>query len=961
MRKIAAVVCCTLATAGSVLAQSASVYWDLSSDQNPTTTVGYVAGQAQSLTNMQVSYSGGFQRSSPSGTAGTWPADGAEVDTRYMQFAISPQPAYSLTVATISMKLYVNSGSNMKANVYYSTDSTFASRTQINGTFSLSSSAPAAPNVTASPNAVVNNGGTFYVRIYPWYTTSTTGKYVITDTVVISGTTSGGTEPTILLSAASLDDFGAIPAGNGSSPLSYSVSGINLVADVVVKAPASFEVSEDSVVFADSVSLAPSAGSLSAVKIFVRFAPSSADGSTSGEIRHTSAGAPAKTLAVSGTAIAPQPTVQSVISFGAVTGTSIVVNCSGGDGSHRVIAVHPGSAVTWFPTDGSGVGSNSDYSIATDQGNGDKVVYNDTGRNVTVTGLTVGTEYDFAVYEYNAGINNSQNYLTVSPGTGVRATLAVAGLSASPSALSFGNVVINGSPVHKSFILSGTFLTPDDGTITVSAPDSFFVSRSSGSSFASSLQIPYTGGSCNDTIFVQFAPAAVASYSGNITIGGGGAAEITVALGGKGVSQAVVFESHPVGFASCGAGASGGAGGPEVVVTTAQQLANIMKPREKNVTTPLIVYVSGTLLSDSDEISIKYTANLSILGLGTDARIQGFGFKIWNAQNIIVRNITFSDCTAGEGDCISIETCTNVWVDHCSFTDSPSIDTSGNSHDGELDVKKGSHNVTLSWNHFMNHRKTCLMGHSTSETGDTVMQVTYVHNWFDETYSRHPRVRYGSAHILNNLYSGIKDYAIGSTCQAQILVEGNYFENTPIPTLISEVNDPGGTLSHDPAGYLEASDNYLTGSGPIVQNTAGYHFNPSDFYAYTADNAQSVKDIVMAGAGAGMMEDTTGAPDTTTTNVDKAATIPAKFALGQNYPNPFNPKTVISYELPVVSRVSLKVYDVLGREVATLVNGIEQAGSHSATFDASDLASGIYFYRIVAGDYTQARKLVLLR
>jgi hypothetical protein len=92
-----------------------------------------------------------------------------------------------------------------------------------------------------------------------------------------------------------------------------------------------------------------------------------------------------------------------------------------------------------------------------------------------------------------------------------------------------------------------------------------------------------------------------------------------------------------------------------------------------------------------------------------------------------------------------------------------------------------------------------------------------------------------------------------------------------------------------------------------------------------------------------------------------AATIPAEFALSQNYPNPFNPATVISYSLPKASDVVLKVYNALGQEVMTLVNGHEEAGDHTATWNASEAASGVYFYRLTAGDYTQSRKMLLMK
>jgi len=80
-----------------------------------------------------------------------------------------------------------------------------------------------------------------------------------------------------------------------------------------------------------------------------------------------------------------------------------------------------------------------------------------------------------------------------------------------------------------------------------------------------------------------------------------------------------------------------------------------------------------------------------------------------------------------------------------------------------------------------------------------------------------------------------------------------------------------------------------------------------------------------------------------------------------NYPNPFNPLTTIGYRLPSVDRVTLKVYDLLGREVTTLVDGIEQPGLKSVLFDGSGLASGMYFCRLLTGDYVQTRKLLLVR
>ncbi len=88
---------------------------------------------------------------------------------------------------------------------------------------------------------------------------------------------------------------------------------------------------------------------------------------------------------------------------------------------------------------------------------------------------------------------------------------------------------------------------------------------------------------------------------------------------------------------------------------------------------------------------------------------------------------------------------------------------------------------------------------------------------------------------------------------------------------------------------------------------------------------------------------------------------PTEFVLLSAYPNPFNPSTAISYQLSALSFVNLAVYDVSGRQVAELINGWRDVGVHEVTFDASNLASGIYFYRIEAGDFTAVRKMVLMK
>jgi hypothetical protein len=89
--------------------------------------------------------------------------------------------------------------------------------------------------------------------------------------------------------------------------------------------------------------------------------------------------------------------------------------------------------------------------------------------------------------------------------------------------------------------------------------------------------------------------------------------------------------------------------------------------------------------------------------------------------------------------------------------------------------------------------------------------------------------------------------------------------------------------------------------------------------------------------------------------------LPKRFQLEQNYPNPFNPSTQIRYSVAKNGIIGLKVYDLLGREVATLFEGAQRAGDHVATFDADRFASGIYFYRLTSRDFVETKKMILVQ
>jgi len=156
-------------------------------------------------------------------------------------------------------------------------------------------------------------------------------------------------------------------------------------------------------------------------------------------------------------------------------------------------------------------------------------------------------------------------------------------------------------------------------------------------------------------------------------------------------------------------------------------------------------------------------------------------------------------------------------------------------------------------------------------------------------------------------------------------------------------------------GYIEGAVNYLkTTDNDANIGTYFFPFDPT-WTKHPRVRHHLVMGQNLASYINAKMGWTTGAEQTL------SASAPLHFGLSQNFPNPFNPVTKITYQLPKESLVTLKIYDVLGNEVATLVNEEQSAGRYQTTFNGSSLSSGIYFYRIQAGNFVDTKKLVLLK
>ena len=163
----------------------------------------------------------------------------------------------------------------------------------------------------------------------------------------------------------------------------------------------------------------------------------------------------------------------------------------------------------------------------------------------------------------------------------------------------------------------------------------------------------------------------------------------------------------------------------------------------------------------------------------------------------------------------------------------------------------------------------------------------------------------------------------------------------------------------------EAGLNYLlrdtkTGEEFRLEGGSGYHFNISE------DEITMMTEKQIASVKMGSAQKTDSITPRFELIINRMDTntpeeIPTSITLDQNYPNPFNPSTVIRYQLPEAAQVSLEVFDMAGRKVADLVNGQVSAGSHSVNFDASQLSSGVYMYRLQTGSTTLTRKLTVVK
>ena len=290
-------------------------------------------------------------------------------------------------------------------------------------------------------------------------------------------------------------------------------------------------------------------------------------------------------------------------------------------------------------------------------------------------------------------------------------------------------------------------------------------------------------------------------------------------------------------------------------VTGFQSILDAKQSAGTKDTSPLDFRIVGCVTADdvdhfsssAEGIQMKgksaYTEmNITIEGVGEDAAVQGFGFLVRNSGNVEFRNfavMAFMD----DGVSLDTKNC-NIWVHNMDiFYGSTGGDSDQAKGDGSVDIKGASTNVTVSYVHFWDSGKCSLCGMSDSAE----FLVTYHHNWFDHSDSRHPRIRVASVHIYNNYFDGNAKYGVGTTKGSSAFVEANYYRNCKNPMMSSMQGTDAlgqGTFSGENGGMIKAYNNITVGASSLIYANSDAGTAKADAVSFDAYLASSREETV---------------------------------------------------------------------------------------------------------------------
>lgn len=309
----------------------------------------------------------------------------------------------------------------------------------------------------------------------------------------------------------------------------------------------------------------------------------------------------------------------------------------------------------------------------------------------------------------------------------------------------------------------------------------------------------------------------------------------------------------PIGWASVNYlglnGTTGGKGGNTIHINNFNDLKKELASKEPKI---IIVYGKINKPENEKDLTLIVESNKTVYGAYDGAYLINFGLYV-KGSNVIIKNLDI--CNGGLGDEEGYDGIQlgsgahHIWIDHCTIHECK---------DGAIDPSKQNKFVTISYCHFYKQDKTILICGNDNDAlaiqnmkqkdiRDRYYTVTIHHCYFEATYERHPRVRFGNVHVFNNYYDGCTEYGIGVGNNANIYSEANYFLNTRVAFAKYFDNKNPGYITD--IGSLFEGKTY--GTKPFPPEKLALKWQPSKFYSYTTHTPEWIKENLKKYVGVG--------------------------------------------------------------------------------------------------------------
>lgn len=793
------------------------------------------------------------------------------------------------------------------------------------------------------------------------------------DEVSVTGTPLGG--PSISVSTTSLPSFGSVVVGNNSTSQSYTVSGDNLTADVTVTAPAQFEISTDNVTFSPSLTLTQSSGDLvgEPVTVYARFSPT-ATGAASGNITHTSPSATTQTVGVSGTGVNPPttytwnvdadgdytvasnwnpnrttPAINDILVFDGtlLTGTRTISNLPASETVAQLRFINSANIV--FTADaanstlniGDGA-SGDDFEIALGSSLRLDTTAND--RSITLSIATGNTGLIDGTFEVRGAAHRllapSASALTVN-GT-VATLIGFTGNLFGTTALN--SVVFSSGSVYDQGAGSNPFGATAPNSVVVWQSGSLyrFTAPSGAPAFSGRTYANFEYDSpqtvnATGTNPLTLNNLTVTSGTLNLNLTGG----ITI-NGDLQVSSGATLGFNP-------ASAN--------MLTFGGSFQSLFSDGTLTFNSNTNIVVNSTVLTTSSPITVpgNFTANGEVGG-----EVVIVGGTITNPDNI------------GELGLAPF----NLAVSTPFSSSELGIDIAAGDALNDLTLRRSISAVEVGLSLSINRRWRI------TSTTPSFAARTVTFTWpVSANNGRNPATfqMWKSTDNGNSWFAIPATFNISGDPMTATITASSFSEFTvsdadnPLPVQLNSFTGVS-TLRGVELAWNVASEK--DNAGFIVlrngQQIAHYNTTPELRGRGTTSEAKTYRYVDVSGLEVGKSYTYTlrsvdldgtihDINRTVVVQVTQTPTVAYTYKLEQNYPNPFNPSTRITFSIKNAGFVSLKVYDLLGREVATLVSENRPAGIYDVNFSASNLGSGIYFYTLTSGGFSQTKKMLFVK